>query len=413
MIDTAGDMLRALVTALVLLAGCSPHRDDARVGAWREDLHALATELPRRHVDAFARVTEADWRRAVDALDQRLPGLDDAHVEVELARLVAAIGDAHTQIKVVGRTEPYPLALVWFEDGIFVIGSRAEDRWAVGRKVVEVNGHRIDEVIAALTPLIPRNNEAWLHAELPGWLVDPVVLAGLDLSPIDRATFELAGTDGTVRDLELRPTGGREVAIVPPATLPLHLRAPARGLNYWNTYVAADRLIYFAYNACANDTRAGSVATFAATTLAFVDRNPVDRFVIDLRNNGGGNSELLRPLIDGLASRPALAGRVFVIIGMHTFSSAVLDAILLKTQAHATLVGGPTGGKPSSFGEVKTFELPRSHLGVQYSTKRFSFPELPNDSLEPDLPVKVFAADWFSGRDPAVDAILAAALPAR
>lgn len=413
-------MLTRLLLAAALLTACSSHRDEAptppraddRASAWREDLQALARELPARHVHAFDAITEAVWRQQVTALEQRLPSLDDAHVRVGLARLVAALGDPHTQIDVIGPA-PYPLALVWFEDGIFVIGSRSEDRWAVGRKVTGVGGRPIADVIAALTALVPHNNDPWLRAELPGWLRDPGVLAGLDLGTPEHATYSLTAADGSVRELEVRPNSKDDVELVPPTPLPLHLQGPSGRPRYWNKYVAGDRMIYFAYDACAEDPRVGPLAKFLTGTLAFADQHPVDRFVIDLRSNGGGSSQLLQPLIEGLAARPALAGRVFVIIGMHTFSSAVLNAISLKTDVHATLVGGPTGGKPSSYGEVKRFELPRSHVGVHYSTKRFEFPSLPGPSLEPDLPVHVTSQDWFSGRDPAIDAILAAPLPAR
>ena len=40
------------------------------------------------------------------------------------------------------------------------------------------------------------------------------------------------------------------------------------------------------------------------------------------------------------------------------------QALSLKEKAGALLVGEPTGGKPSHFGEVKSFELPVSGLSV-------------------------------------------------
>ncbi len=43
-------------------------------GAWREDLRVLATELPKRHRNAFARMKRESWDSAVAALDARIPG---------------------------------------------------------------------------------------------------------------------------------------------------------------------------------------------------------------------------------------------------------------------------------------------------------------------------------------------------
>ena len=394
--------MRRLLLLLALATCSSASADDG----WRGDLRALATELPQRHIAAFAHVPEATWRADVAAVERALPGLDEPHTIAEFTRLVAELGDGHTMLGATGRGGVYRLELTWFDDGIFVTGADAP--WAIGRRVVAIGTHPIDAAIQAMTPLVAHDNAASLHAWLPAMLVDPVLLAGTDLAPSTRAaTFVLADRDGTTRELALVPAP-QPVATAPPAPLPLHLQGP--NTRYWNRYDDADHLLYFAYNACADDPRVGPFADFAARTLAFADAHQVDRFVIDLRRNGGGNSEVITPLIQGLASRPQLAGRVFVIIGMHTFSSAVLDAMRLARQLHVRLVGGPTGGAPTGYGEVKTFALPHSRLTVQYSTKQFVNNDFPGDALQPDIPVTVRAADWFAGRDPAIDAILAAPL---
>ena len=411
-IATANCLLVFGFTVLLVITACS-HRDEPppdRVAAWRDDLHALATELPRRHVDAFFHVAEPAWRRAVDELDGELATLDDAHIVAGLARLVAMLGDGHTRLNVVGRSGLYPMQLVWFDDGVFAIGAGTDARWAVGRKLAGIGKTPIDGAIAAMSPLVPRDNDAGLHGDLPAFLLDPVLLAGVDLAPGDGATFELAGKDGATQPLALH-AGPRVPPIDPPTPLPLHLQGP--NTRYWNKWDDANHLLYFAYNACAEDPSVGPFAKFAASTLAFADQHQVDRFVIDLRRNTGGNSRILEPLIDGLAARPALAGRVFVIIGMHTFSSAMLNAMELSRRVHATLVGGPTAGRPSGYGEVKMFELPHSKLEIQYSTKLFSNPDFPGDALEPQIRVQVTSTDWFSGRDPQLEAILKAPVPGK
>ncbi|MEP6865045.1 MAG: hypothetical protein ABJE66_30795 [Deltaproteobacteria bacterium] len=399
-------MTPATLAIVVAVASCSAHAPPLdRVAAWRDDLRVFATELPQRHKNAFFHADETTWRRGVADLDHQLEHLDDAHVIAGIMRLAAALGDGHTLARAPGRAAMYPLSLIWFADGIFVRGAPDDAHWAVGAKLVAVGERPIAESIVAVTPLIAHDNDADLHAMLPGFLVDPIVLVGADLVTGDRVTYHLVTRDGSARDLDLA-AGLTMPPVAPPAVakLPLHLQGP--NTAYWNKDV--DGLLYLAYNRCADDPRVGPFDKFAAVTLAYVDGHHIDRFVIDLRNNGGGNSRIIDPLLDGLASRPALAGRVFAIIGMHTFSSAVLNAMELRRRVHATLVGGPTGGKPSHYGEVKTFELPHSKLLVQYSTKFFEYPDFPGDSVQPDLAVTVRAADWFEGRDPAIDAIVAA-----
>lgn len=141
-----------------------------------------------------------------------------------------------------------------------------------------------------ITPLVAHDSDAGLRATVPDVLNDAALLAGLDLAPDRHATFLLAAADGTTRELAVTAckTGARAA---PPRELPVHLQGPP--LTYWSKYVAEDRLLLLAYNACADGPRAG--------TLGFVDQHPVDRFVIDLRRNEGGDSRLLQPLLTGLS----------------------------------------------------------------------------------------------------------------
>jgi hypothetical protein len=421
MVSQSGPMLRrilvlvAAVAVVVAAPACRSSSSSApaagsaaaardRIAGWRDDLHTLADQLPARHKNAFFQVDEAAWRHEVAELDHRIPTATDAQVIAGLAHLVAMIGDSHTTLIVGARGGVYPVKLYTFADGTFVTGAPPDAAWAVGRRLVSIDGMPVADATAKLAPLISHDTHQMLRAQLPQALVQASLLAGTGVArAADHATFRLAAADGTARDLPLHAS---LVSPTPrlPASLPLYLQHP--GWLYWNTYDAGQKLIYLQYNAC-EDRADLPFARFAAETLAFADGHPVDHFVVDLRMNGGGDSRVIQPLLDGIDQRPLLRGHVVALIGRSTFSSALMAAIELKRRG-ATLVGEPTGGKPSSYGEVKRLSLPSSGLVVQYSTKYFSYPELPADSLRPDVEVHLTSADWFAGRDPVLDAAVAA-----
>jgi C-terminal processing protease CtpA/Prc len=152
-----------------------------------------------------------------------------------------------------------------------------------------------------------------------------------------------------------------------------------------------------------------SFGSFSREVLAFADTHPVKRFVIDLRENDGGDSSLAQPLITGIKQRATLnqRGHLFVIVGRGTFSSAILNALDLKNKTQAIFVGEPTGGKPNHYGEFQEFTLPNSRLRVGYSTKYFTYSQDDTPFFVPDVPVELSSADYFAGRDPMLDAILA------
>lgn len=117
----------------------------------------------------------------------------------------------------------------------------------------------------------------------------------------------------------------------------------------------------------------------------------------------------MNPFIKAIQARPALAARgsLFVIIGRGTYSSALQNAITLKQDTHAILVGEPTGGKPNHYGEVRYFNLPNAGLLVQYSTRYWlNYPGSDPLTLEPDIPAISTMSDLLAGRDPALEAVM-------
>jgi hypothetical protein len=135
--------------------------------------------------------------------------------------------------------------------------------------------------------------------------------------------------------------------------------------------------------------------------------------VVDVRSNTGGDSTVDDPLIRGLESRPAWRqrGRLFALTGGLTFSSGMWTANDLR-RLGAILVGGPTGGKPNSYGNVRNFSLPNSGLPVSYSTTYFRIIEDADPpSLLPELPVDPTLADYRSGRDPVLEAAIRGGVP--
>src|SRR5262249_58624860 len=110
--------------------------------------------------------------------------------------------------------------------------------------------------------------------------------------------------------------------------------------------------------------------------FAFVETNPVDRFVLDIRQNGGGSAQLNTPFIHGLirSDKVNQPGKLFVIIGRSTFSAAVLLVGDLVKHTRAIFVGEPTGGKPNHYGMggisgQTSFTLPNSRLVIEHSNE--------------------------------------------
>ncbi|MCP4249784.1 MAG: hypothetical protein GY778_22300 [bacterium] len=405
----------------LLVAGClgqtrPPVAAETREGRWRQDLQYLNTNLRRLHADLFFKIEPDAFDATIQVLDRSIDALADHEIIVGLMRLVTRVGDAHTRLHWQGHTpwRSYPLRLYWFSDGLYVVAAHREYAEAVGKRLVGLGGAEVAEVCAALAEVIPHENQAALRQYLPDHLVVPQILRALGYADDDdRTEYVFADADGRELTVEVTPPGRRgfrswrrwvSARNQAGGSRPLYL---TRYSDYWFHYLEDSKTLFCQYNRCA-DNPERPFAEFAKRVLTFVDEHPVERFVLDLRRNAGGDSRVAAPLIRGLAGRKNInrPGGVLVLVGRRTFSSALLNALTLQRRTEAVFIGEPTGQKPNAFGEVKRFKLPNCKIPVSYSTRYFKMVSGDPPSFVPDVLVEVSSADYFAGRDRVLEAAL-------
>lgn len=429
-------MLIALATVaglLAVLAACSQAAAGPReltADEWREDLAWLAEKLPARHGNAFHQVSRADFEAAVARLDERIPTLERHEVLTEMGRIVALVGDGHTELWLPQEAtgfERLPIAARYFGGELYVFAAQPDHVELLGSRILAIAGVPAREAYERVVPLIARDNEYELLRSAPIYLMFPEILAGVGITPApdevaltldgpaDPAGEAAGGADAARgRLVTLRPLAGapEEWVTAPEAAgveSPLYLTRPERW--YWYDYLEDSRTLYLKYDRCRDQPGGPSIKNFARELFAFADAHPVERFVVDLRHNTGGNFHRNRPLIEGIRGRPEInrRGRLFVITSRTTFSAATLAAIDLKRGTEAILVGEPSRGRPNGYSDEKHLRLPNSNIEVNYSPLyRAAMPELGDAPFLPvDLPVEPGFEAYRAGRDPVLAAILA------
>jgi hypothetical protein len=189
--------------------------------------------------------------------------------------------------------------------------------------------------------------------------------------------------------------------------LPRYLRNAVQ--NYWFDFLPDERTVYFQFNQVRDDPQE-PFADFSRRLFGFLDDQVVDRLVIDIRWNDGGNTFLEIPFLHRLiGSRLNRRGSLFVIIGRRTFSAAQNFATLIDRHTEAIFVGEPTGSSPTFVGETVEFELPYSHVQANVSDLLWqsSWPMDYRTWLPPTLYTPPTFATYRMNRDPAMEAILA------
>lgn len=409
--------LRIVLAGLVACLACGPvEPGQLGVEEWREDLEYMASKLVERHGNAFHQVERETFEAAVSELNDRMATLESHEILVELGRIVALIGDGHTELwlrqEAVGFSR-LPIGLHYFNDELYIFAATADHTHLVGKRVVAIGDVPTPEAYQRVIPLIARDNDYEYLRSAPLYLVVPEILQALGMAATASETiWTLDGPDGEsdvrIRPLEpsSTPTWTRAWELAGSAA-PLYLQRQERW--YWFEYLRDSKTVYVKYSRCKDQPREDSIKRFAARLFDFVDENPVERFVVDLRHNTGGNYHRNAPLIEGIAKRPQInrQGHLFVLTSRTTFSAATLAAIHLKQQTQVLIVGEPSRGKPNGYSDEKHLRLPKSGIEVNYSPLyRAAMPELDSPYLPVDLAVESSFADYRSGRDPVLDAAL-------
>jgi hypothetical protein len=199
-----------LCIASLVLGGCALSSAPAatREDKWRQDLKLLATELPRRHKNLFFQMSKDEFERAVAQLDQQIPSLTDDAIMVNMARIVAMAGDAHTRLRLPesGRFHFFLLELYAFKDGWFVTRVTTEYSRAAGARLVKIGDTPIEQAYSAVSAVIPHENDAQVKNSAPLYLLMAETLYTLGILPgTDKGQFTFQSSRGETFTLELTP----------------------------------------------------------------------------------------------------------------------------------------------------------------------------------------------------------------
>ncbi|MCI0329976.1 MAG: S41 family peptidase [candidate division Zixibacteria bacterium] len=384
--------------------------------------------MPKRHKNLFHTISREQFEEAVQNLHQRIPRLARHEIILEMARIVAMVGDGHTNIyptrdpKIGFHTLPIKLYL--FKDGFFIRAAEKEDAGLVGARVIRIGKLSTQQAVARVREIIGHDNEMGVKFFAPQLLVMPEVLHGLEITDDLEAAAVVIEKNGQEQTVLLHPSGLAEIM---PSDVdlswmskegwvdmrdgaktqpPLWLQDPQN--KFWFEYLPESRAVYVQINQV-GDKETETLAAFSKRLFAFVDSSKAEKLVLDLRLNRGGNGTLLPPLVAEIIRSPLnRPGRLFTIIGRSTFSAAQFLVNDLERYSNTLFVGEPSGSKGNSYGDSRKIMLPNSGLTVRVSIYYWQdwYPWDTRPWTAPHLTAELTSEQYRTNSDPAMKLIL-------
>lgn len=264
---------------------------------WREDLKYMATELPRRHKNAFHSISRTEFYRAVAELDRAIPSLQEHEIILGFRRILALIGDGHTNIfGWESSFHRYPFRFFRFSDGYYVTRATPEYSRLLGTRLVKIGNLAADKAFDKVTTLLPKGEgQMYLWHYAPIYLSFAEVQHALRMQPSPaKGQFVFEDSSGRQFSVEMSPLpANAEVTFADAARqTPLYRRQVNETL--WYKYLPESKTVYFSFRGYPPYSE---FLRFSAELLQFIEKNPTDRLVIDLRSNSGGDESSFQPLL--------------------------------------------------------------------------------------------------------------------
>ena len=411
-----------------------PRYTEERDKAWEEDILFLAEKYLTEHSylsntnffieyqpdlvsnveylydnSAFDPEKQAAFIASVDALLAAIPELADERINYELVRMVAALGDVHSNVW----PETQKLLSVFYEPFYDESGVEfrvtAVDGWKeelLLARLVSYNGIGVEEIVERVSAYVAHESDRALDFQLTGPCEftalndrDILVAAGIAGEEDSYVMAEFETEEGTV---QLRLAFRTEEQILlhggvtgHPMMSEENLRYQRAEEPYWWTMLD-DSTLYAQLTTMVDYYGYTIDNLFSELRAAVRDSETPLKVILDFRGNGGGYVH--ETTLKGFASTMEWYDHdgVYILIDGDCFSAGVLVPYYLRQAIEgAVLVGTPTGQGLWFPANSAYYELPNHGTGFTIGDEIIcAVRDWQDDALQPDVTVYQTLEDY-------------------
>ncbi|MBL0341786.1 MAG: hypothetical protein IPP71_13115 [Bacteroidetes bacterium] len=329
---------------------------------WKKDLEYVKNEFPKLHYNLFLKISQAEFNANIDDLIALAPKLDDAQIAIRLKQLISKMGDSHTNLsvaKVFDLNLRLPLKSFWFKEGIFIIGAQHSYQELNGQQIIAINNIPVKVIADSLSTLTANENTAFHKFMVTDLITYFSFLQYFEFVKSDSLILEVSNEQGVKSEHTIHATAEKgEWVTYATKTVPLYQKF--RDIYFGEEYNRTDSIYFIQYNDCwgkelemkyGNEEKAKGLPSFNEfenRVFNVLQSKPIKKVVVDLRFNKGGASYQGTQFIERLSRFREInqKGKIYVVVGRETFSSAIINVMDFKRLTSAIFVGEETSVSP-------------------------------------------------------------------
>jgi tetratricopeptide (TPR) repeat protein len=393
---------------------------------WQEDLRFLQNTVHTDYSFLFVKTTKEIFDSEIEILYKNIPNLEEHEIIVGMSRIIALFKYGHTDISF--RQKPFefhylPFNLYQYNDGFYLQGVHKDYQQALGAKVKAVNKVPITDALKRIYPAVNSENDQYFKSFGINYLriLEVLHAQGITNELENSVELTLEKNGKTFKQLFTSLQKGERVPTEyshvfqnenwlearDQSNTPLYLKHLDK--IYFYEYLPEKKTVYVRQSQILDDPEE-NIPDFYTRVFDFIENNDVEKLVIDVRLNGGGNNYKNKDVITHIIKSEKInkVGGLFVIIGRRTFSACMNLVNELDNYTNAIFIGEPTAENINFYGDNRQIALPNSKIPVflSFAWWQDKAPWENADWQVPHIPVDMSFAEYTSNQDPVLDAAL-------
>jgi len=374
-----------------------------------DDIDFAVKMLEDVHPDPYSIISKEDFYRKVDSMKKMLPEIvSDKDASKTFGKIYALIKDGHTRKELSFNFPvkflPYKFKIM--DERIFVARNFGyRNLIPIGSEIISINGKSSQQYLQEISHLFSWDNISFRNISLQY----PILYSLWD----DCRNYKVTYKTPEGKTKSIRTSGGlfSLLQLSKGELGQLGIRS-----NYQYKSIS-DSIAYIEFNSF---TDLEQFKIFLDSTFTAIKKENVKHLIIDIRQNGGGNSslgdELMQyiskkdfiqfettfvkisdelmnkkrlehidsaerkvgtiyrsdaPLIELRDNPLRFTGKSYLLVGGNTFSSASSFTSAFQCFEVGAIIGSETGGLTVCFGDVYSFKLPETNFNMGISYKKF------------------------------------------
>lgn len=359
-------------------------------------MYDILNLIEEKHIDMYFNISKKELDKYINEIIKKYEINDDYDLYYYtnmIIKKIFGIYDSHTKLLFEKGDFYLPVRLKYINNKLYIIRTTKETKTLLYSEVKKIENIDINIIIEEIKSIVASSTEEYVTSQIELFLINGYKIKSLPSidSKLDEFNFTV-NKDEKIIDMKLTKDEGYLLPVNKPKE------------NY--SYELKDDKIIIVYNKCKEEYD-GQMIEFVNKIESESKKFGIEKFIIDIRGNQGGNSEIINPLIEFLKDK-----KTVTLVDEYVFSGGRFAILDLKN-INSKFVGTGIGTQLNCFGNAPVtrydkFIIPISnkyfYMDTSYSYDNFryadtkeKFKEL-KQNKELFVP-QIFEPDYYSKKN--------------